>query len=95
VDKDQSSLDLGVVPVGLCHGKRDAAKSRSHNDQLSNILAELLTNNSLSKIKRTAFERDGTKQAIIDKPWGDALLAMVRRVNRGDAMRRERFWSAT
>jgi hypothetical protein len=47
------------------------------NDQLSTIFADFLAANPLSKIKRQAFEVDGPKQAIIEKPWGDSSLAVM------------------
>ena len=54
-----------------------APKPGHTNDQLSTIFAEFLAANPLSKIKRQSFDKDGVKQAIFEKPWGDISLAIM------------------
>ena len=62
---------------GCGMGTESQPKTGHTNDQLSTIFADFLAGNPLSKIKRQAFEKDGPKQAIIEKPWGDSSLAII------------------
>src|SRR4051795_663839 len=54
---------------------QDKPKTSHTNDQLNTIFSSFLAANPLSKIKRIAIDREGTKQAVIEKPWGDASVA--------------------
>lgn len=51
-------------------------KAGHTNEQLSGIFADFLAGNPLSKIRRVTFEKDGGKQAIFEKPWGDSSLVI-------------------